>query len=411
MKCAMGLFNEMLDSLLTSKRHQMYVEQGNMRVMFLGDLVGYGLDPRFTQLALRVARIVDVLLGTWGGEVELGLRAEVLRRGVKIKQFQFPINRNFRFVGAARELSRVFEADRIDVVHCQCYRELLVCACASTLSERKPALVFTDHNSLGWRGIGVIPRLTALAVVQPHLIDIGNHFARIPFLRGSAVWIPNGVDTSYFKRTLHPIRRSGIVSLIYPARLERNKGHVDLLHVCSSMKRKGLRFRVVLAGRGPELEHLQKLAVSLDLAHVVQFAGHLSREELLKELLAADIGVFPSYAEMMPVAVLEMMAAALPVVAYQSGSIPRIIRHNDTGFIARCRSKSDFEHYVMALVKNIDLARTMGSRAASDARVRFDLSVVAQQIADFYGYCARRLQLPARSFVEAGISPENDTTP
>jgi glycosyltransferase involved in cell wall biosynthesis len=145
-----------------------------------------------------------------------------------------------------------------------------------------------------------------------------------------------------------------------------------------------MRFRLVLAGDGPARQSLENLVSRLDLRDVVHFAGHLTRDDLLRELLAADIGVFPSSHEMLPCAVLEMMATALPVVAYAAGGTPLIIRHGDTGLVAQIGSSEDFEQYLTALMNNAHLARQIGRQAACDARSRFDTSVIQRQIAQLY---------------------------
>jgi glycosyltransferase involved in cell wall biosynthesis len=224
-----------------------------------------------------------------------------------------------------------------------------------------------------------------LAALRPHVVDLDNYLARIPVLRRKTVWISNPVDTSFFWRPIErPPEFSNPISLIFPARLTSDKGHGDLLEICSRLRRKGLRFRLVLAGDGPARQSLEDLVGRLDLGDVVHFAGQLSRDELLGKLLAADIGVYSSPYEMLPCAVIEMMATALPVVAYAVGGIPLIIRHGKTGFVAPIGSKENFEQYLTALMTTPPLARQIGRQAASDARSRFDAAVITRQIAQLY---------------------------
>jgi glycosyltransferase involved in cell wall biosynthesis len=359
-----------------------------IRVLFLADLVGRGLDARFTQLALKVADFVDVFLGTWGGEAEPGILAEVARSGGKVWNFRFPFEKGGRPLHSIREFAGALDAGQIHIVHCQCYRHVVLCRLASALSRSRPAVVFTDHNSWAWRGIGAVPRLALLAAMRPRVVDLSNHLSQIPVLRRNAVWIPNGVDTAFFRLS---DRRSlsGVPTLIYPARLQPiQKRHSEFLTLCSSLRRKGHQFRVVLAGDGPARKNLEDLAGPLNLQDVVRFAGHLNRDQLLKELLAADIGVFPSHSEMLPYAVLEMMATGLPVVAYEAGGIPLVIRRGETGLLAPIGAEGEFARHLINLLINPELAREIGCRAATDVRARFDIAVVARRLAELYRSCA-----------------------
>lgn len=372
------------------------------RVLYIADCWRYGLDPRLTRCAVKLASICNLILGTWGGELEPGLRAEVARRGIRVHEFRSTFHLSERpsaIVRSIRECRRLFDSEGIDVVHCQIYWHLILCKLASALSRRRPALVFTDHNSGGRKGMRVLSRIGVLAAIRPHIIDLDGFFSRVPFLRGKTTWISNPVDTSIFHAVKRSPEFSDPVALVFPARLTGAKGHDVLLTVCSRLKQSGFSFRLVLAGDGPARQNLQDLAISLGIQENVHFAGQLNREELLRELWSADIGVFPSPREMLPCAVLEMMATGLPVVAFAAGGIPRIIRHGHTGFVAPVGSSEEFEGYLSNLLANPSLAREMGLQAATDARQRFDIAVITREIAQLYRNLVRG------NMVESGKAP------
>lgn len=360
---------------------------GRIHALYFADQESCGLDPRLTRCALKLASVCELTLGTWGGETQPGLMAEVHRSRLRVQQFQFyfhPFRKRRDAIRSIRECSRVFDAERIDVVHCQCYRHLLLCKLASFFSSHKPALVFTDHNSGGRRGMRILLRLGLLVAIRPQVIDLDNYLSRVPFLRRKAVWISNPVDTLFFRSIERPPRFPKTISLIYPARLTNGKGHHDLLEICSRLSRKGMTFQLVLAGDGPARQSLEDMVDRLGLREIVHFAGQLKRDHLLSELFKADIGVFPSLFEMLPCAVLEMMATGLPVVAYAAGGIPLVIRQGETGFVAPIGAKVCFEEYLTALMTSPSLAREIGRRAASEARSRFDIAVITRRIAQLY---------------------------
>ncbi len=364
---------------------------GDIRVLYLADYEGHGLDPRLTRCAIRLADVCHVVLGTWGGEVEAGLRVAVAGRGLRVHEFRsafHPAKRPMEILRSIQECRRVLDSERIDVVHCQCYRHLVLCRIASTLSRRKAALVFTDHNSDGRRGLRVVLRLGVLAMTMPRIIDMDNYVSKVPFLRKRATWISNPVETAVFRAVERPREFSDPISLVFPARLTGSKGHDDLLKICSRLRHRDLRFKLVLAGDGPARQHLESVANTLNLGDAVHFAGQLSRDSLIRALWAADIGVFPSPLEMLPCAVLEMMATGLPVVAFGAGGIPCIIRHCQNGFVAPVGATEEFEEHLARLMTAPCLARQIGRQAATDVRSHFDVAVITREIAQLYRTCA-----------------------
>jgi len=113
-------------------------------------------------------------------------------------------------------------------------------------------------------------------------------------------------------------------------RLTRRKGHHFLLRAVSDMLDPGLpRWKLVIAGDGEEEETLRELARSLDLESRVVWLGH--REDARRLMFAFDLLALPSTVETMPFAILEGMAASLPVVASAIYGIPELVVPGETG--------------------------------------------------------------------------------
>jgi len=136
--------------------------------------------------------------------------------------------------------------------------------------------------------------------------------------------IPNGVDTRRFSSSPEGTREVGRILLV--GRLIPLKGHAVFLRAMARVrKRWSGPLSVEVVGAGPELERLRHEARSLGLLDIVEIAGFVPFEELPSRYERAALFVMPSLSEALPLAVLEAMAAGLPVVASRVGGIPEAL--------------------------------------------------------------------------------------
>jgi glycosyltransferase involved in cell wall biosynthesis len=257
------------------------------------------------------------------------------------------------------------------------------------IAKKNPSIICTDRNSKGWRGFSALTRILCLAWCKPAVIALSaSHLERLRalyFIKTKTCYIPNGVNTEIFKRLFQTpkteVNRSHIV---YPAALERSKGHGDLLDICSDLYRSSVAFRLSIAGNGPEERALRRKVHAYGLDTHVTFMGRLPWRDLASLYSTADIGVFPSYSEMMPNALLEMMSAELPVVAYRTGGIPMIIEHGKSGYIVKIGDKSAFRTHLLHLIQDRRLSRKMGFIAREQIVSNFSIETVGAQVASLY---------------------------
>ena len=153
-------------------------------------------------------------------------------------------------------------------------------------------------------------------------------------------------------------------------RLSPEKGFADAIAACT---RAGLP--LVIAGEGPQSDELRRLARGGD----VSFRGQVSREELERLRGGAAVAIVPSrYAEILPLAALEAMAAGLPVVAARAGGLTEAVPAEGLyppGDVAALGDR------LTALWADGDA----GERALAAARARTAGPVVASQLARIYG--------------------------
>lgn len=124
-------------------------------------------------------------------------------------------------------------------------------------------------------------------------------------------------------------------TVIFVGRLIDRKRPDHLIRAVAELCREGWNLRLVLVGDGPERSRLEALVRREGLAGRVVFAGWLGllSDRMLAEYDRADIFCLPSYAEGLPLVVLEAMARGVAVVATAVNATPEVVRHEESGLL------------------------------------------------------------------------------
>ncbi|MGZ4287817.1 MAG: glycosyltransferase family 4 protein [Solirubrobacteraceae bacterium] len=139
-----------------------------------------------------------------------------------------------------------------------------------------------------------------------------------------------GIDPSAYEVSDRD-HSSGPLELLCVGRLVADKGQGVLLDALAALRREGLDVRATFAGDGPERAALEHRAARLGIAADVTFEGHVSQDRLRRLYAAADVFCLPSFAEGVPVVLMEAMAAGLPVVSTRVMGIPELVEDGVSG--------------------------------------------------------------------------------
>ena len=121
-------------------------------------------------------------------------------------------------------------------------------------------------------------------------------------------------------------------------RLSEQKGQLLLIEAASLLASKGIDFELVLGGDGPMRPHIEALARHHGLQNRIRITGWLSGAQVREEIRAARALVLPSFAEGLPVVIMEAMALGRPVLTTQIAGIPELVRHGENGWLFACGS-------------------------------------------------------------------------
>ncbi len=166
-----------------------------------------------------------------------------------------------------------------------------------------------------------------------------SHYCRSQLMRilpyskwGNQHIVRCGVDSNVYSPESRSV--STCPTLLCVGRLCPAKGQHILLEACALLLTQGRDFRLVLVGDGPDKDSLEDLACQLDVQSHVTFAGAMGQDEVLKYYTRADIFVLPSFAEGVPVVLMEAMAMEIPCVSTRITGIPELIFHGEEGLLA-----------------------------------------------------------------------------
>jgi glycosyltransferase involved in cell wall biosynthesis len=159
------------------------------------------------------------------------------------------------------------------------------------------------------------------------------------------------------------------------------KGHKELFEAMASLKER-YPVQALIVGGGRREAEMRELAAGLNLAAQAHFLGQ--RRDVPDLLQAMDIFVLPSYSEGVSLALLEAMAAGLPVIATAVGGTPEVVTDGVTGLLIPPRDPEALTGALERLLADPAWARALGNKAREYVREHFSLERLGREINEIY---------------------------
>jgi sugar transferase (PEP-CTERM/EpsH1 system associated) len=306
---------------------------------------------------------------------------------------------------AMPKLYRLFRENRVDVVQTHHFVTLFYGVAGARLTGAD--LVHVEHEYFSLQRPKIKRCLRLLAPLCAAIVAVGHQvqefLVREVGLPPSKVRvIRNGVDTErYSPQTRVPRTALGLRSedrlIGHVGRLEAEKDQQALLRACRIVFAACPDVRLVIVGDGTKRRDLEQTAASLGIAERVDFLG--VRDDVNDLLPHMDVFVLSSVNEGLPLALLEAMACARPVVATAVGEIPRVIRDGVTGVTAPPGDPARLAASIRAVLDRPAWAAEMGRSARQQVEETFSLALTIRQYQDVYD-SLRRAHHPPRPSAE-----------
>jgi Glycosyltransferase len=196
--------------------------------------------------------------------------------------------------------------------------------------------------------------------------------------------IYNPVDINLFTK------KSGLISnnfyrknILFLGALEQRKGILDIIQAMPTILAKAPDVKLWLCGNG-RTDHLEKMCEDLGVSESVKIFGWIDGKDKIDKIVNADLLALPSYHEGLPVAIIEAMAAGLPVVSTPVGGIPELIENGKNGFLVPPGDKEALANAILDILLNPELQTKMASNNREKALQLFDMSIISNQIDSIY---------------------------
>lgn len=160
------------------------------------------------------------------------------------------------------------------------------------------------------------------------------------------------------------------------------KGHCELIEAARVVREEHPEARFALAGDGEMREFFEDQVRAAGLAEMFLFLGH--RTDIPALLACCDIGVLPSRTEGLPNAVLEYMAAGLPVVATSVGGVPEILENEGNGLLIPPENPGALSTALLRLLQDEEMRKRLGRAGRERVLTQFNFASVMARLKQLY---------------------------
>ena len=292
---------------------------------------------------------------------------------------------------AYKELKKVIDDGGYDIIHCHTPVGAMLTRIAAKDARKKGCkVIYTAHGFHFYKGAPLVnwllyyPVEKLLAKKTDVLVTINTEdYQRAQkFKAGKTVYVPGvGIDIGKFSRTegIREKKRSELgipldaKVLLSVGELNVNKNHKVVINALPDMK----NCWYVVCGRGPLMDNYKKLASDLGVSDRVLLAGY--RTDVSEFYQMADVFVFPSFREGLPVALMEAMASGLPCVAARNRGTDDLLNGSEMLFDAT--NLEELKHDLKVALSSEGKKEVLRNK---EHLLQFDINNTTEKIKDIY---------------------------
>ncbi len=322
--------------------------------------------------------------------------AECAEKGIRPHSIAFVRHSLAGSLKCLPQLKKLLRRESYDIVHTHTETGGLLLKLANGVKGRSK-FFYTPHGMSFWKGSGLKSQLLYKPlerwICSGMDMNLGMNLEEVENMykwdSKSAVYVHGiGMNVARFsvsdvvnvqKRKQEFGITEGVNMIVSIGELDDNKNHITVIKALRMLGRKD--FKYVVCGVGPNKDMLLKEAEKMGLKDNVLLAGY--RSDIPDVLNAADIFVFPSFHEGMPVSVLEAMACGLPVIASDIRGNVDIIKDGYNGYLFAPANANTLCEKLELLMDDADKRKTMGTKNREIVK-DFSLEAVTEELKRIY---------------------------
>lgn len=304
-----------------------------------------------------------------------------------------------------------------DIIHAQ---DVIASGCIQRIRTGGAALVASLHGSVAReveRQFGTVHKSSTNSVAKayfdalehfgassPEATIVANHWLKNMLIRDFNVpakklrMYPYGYDQAAYanrmKEASNVRKPPGKKVIMFAGRLIELKAAHHLIGALAGLKQQRSDWVCWIAGEGDLQVKLRAQAKTLGLEGDVVFWG--KRQDVPQMLRQADIFVQPSLLDNQPLSVIEAQLAGLPVIVSDTGGLPEMVSHKQTGLIYPVGDIDSLGDQLKVLLENDELRLRLGSNAKQWATKHWDLNQMVDHYLAVYEYAIQKRRGGAR---------------
>ena len=289
-------------------------------------------------------------------------------------------------------LGKLLKKLRIDIIHC--HSPFTVGRVAMKLHKRRKIPLVTTFHSQYKRDFEQHAKLLAPALMRYIMRCYNNsdevwtmHTASRDTLisygyKGKVLLMPNGTSllpsSDYEKERLQARNKFAVDDdtflLIFVGRLVATKNILFVADVLAELKNRGIKFKMIFAGDGPDREKLVKQIEKDNLQDDVTLLGQMSREQIAEIYSAADLFLFPSLYDVSSLVQIEAASRYTPTVFVEGSVTSCTVSDGVNGYIFPC-SVQEFADGICNVLQNKEKMKEVSENAYKDLYITWDYLV------------------------------------
>ncbi|MEM9742102.1 MAG: glycosyltransferase [Pseudomonadota bacterium] len=172
-----------------------------------------------------------------------------------------------------------------------------------------------------------------------------------------------GISVGKFRAKFIPSTTSEENLIFVCCRLAVEKGIYDLIDAFTLILEQDESAILRVAGDGPHRDQLRSYAKQKQVSHRCEFIGSVSTETVAAQLAVSSVFALPSYAEGVPISLMEAMASGVPVVATSVGGVSELVIPNETGILIPPADPQALTDGILAVLNDRDLSHRLSCNA------------------------------------------------
>lgn len=191
-----------------------------------------------------------------------------------------------------------------------------------------------------------------------------------------------GIDAERFAPPPDGPAEGSVPTVLAVGRLDPRKAHGLLVEALAQLTANGTDARVVIVGEGPERPALERLTRELGVSDRLTLAGAVGQDEIAGWFADSDVFCLPSFAEGVPIVLMEAMASGLPVVAPRLMGIPELVEDDVSGSLVTPGRADELAAALERQLGDPDARRRMGAAGRERVLAEFEVGECTRLVAE-----------------------------